>query len=426
MKTKRTLAMLAVLVLLFPASSAPAVENIYAENFRVIADIIHTNYYKPIDFNACTGVKTIRAIHQCTDEDCFIKNIGDAIKRCLDPNSRYIPSLEVKQEADDIRGNFGGVGLELFQDKKIGEIVVVGVIPGTPADGSGIAEGDVLVRVDAQKIHVKTRIGAVVKWIRGDVGTEVKLYVRRNGVVIKTPFVLKRKIVVVEVVSGGHTPDAGIAYVRLARFTSGSSVHLFQKIKEAKDAGKSAVIFDLRNDPGGLLDEAVCVVSLFVPRGTYVVVTEHLRNAAVPIRAGSCKYFSEDTRTNLRSGLTFIVLVNGNSASASEVVAANLKELGVVVVGSRTYKKGTVQQNFGLWNGLLLGNMHLTTAEYRTGPNDTVVDGVGVEPNVEVLAAGEKGDNRDRPIFRSKQKLDFEHDVQLKKALEILQNEIAK
>lgn len=412
------------------SSSVQAAGNIYLENFRAIASVIDMNYYKPIHFQECAGGKTIHAIALCNDEACFAEQITEAFSRCLDKNSRYIPSQKVERERQDIQGAFGGVGLELFQDQKTGEVMIIGIIPGSPADGSGIEEGDVIVQVGEKKIKQDTKVDEVVNWIRGPIGREVALHIRRSGVEGELTFLFERKEVVVQTVLEYETPDSAIGYILLSHFTPGTSAALLEKMESENMQGKKVLVLDLRNDPGGLLQEAVCTVALFAPDKKYTVVTTHYRNVNIPETAGECAWLPRGFFEAPHRVPPMVILVNGHSASASEIVAANLQELGFPVVGDRTYKKGTVQTNFGLWSGVPLGELHLTIAEYRTGKHDRVVDGVGVRPNVVVENPKKNSEKEDteevRPVFRSKRKLDLEHDLQLKKALEILKTKIAQ
>lgn len=421
------LAIFAVFVLLVPASSEPAVENIYKENFFAIANLIDELYYKPIDFQKCAGEKTVNAIVQSKDEAVFAEHLKEAFGRCLDPNSHYVLSWEVERDNQDIQGSFGGVGLELFQDEKTGEIIILGIIPGGPADGSGIQEGDVIVQVDKKKINKETKVNNAVKWIRGPIGTEVMIYIRRTGIAQEFSFSFTRREVVVETVVDYATPDSAIGYVHISQFTPGTSAALLQKMESIEAQEKQEMILDLRNDPGGLLNEAVCAVALFAPNKAYNVVTEYLRNQKSHETAGDCKSLPQGFFEVRRRAMPMVVLVNEQSASAAEIVAANLQELGFIVVGgNHTYKKGTVQMVLPWWYGIPLGGLRLTIAEYRTGERDRVVDGVGVEPNVEVANPEKKDSERGHPIFRSQRKPDFENDFQLKKALEILQKKMVK
>ncbi len=429
MKRKSVLMNLKVFVactFLFSASSVSAVENIYLENFRAISNVINENFYKPINFQECADGKTIHAIALCNNEACFEEHIKDAFKRCLDKNSRYVPSQEVERDKQDLGGSFGGVGLELFQDKKTGEIIVIGIIPDGPADGSGIQEGDVIIWVDGKKIQKGMKINDVITWIRGTVGEEVRIYIRRNGIDKKEPFLFKRQNVVIKTVSEDPLPDSAIVNVRVSEFTPGTAAALLKTMKSAEAQGKKGMILDFRNDPGGLLDEAVCVVALFAADKEYTVATLHYRNAKRYFKTGNCEWLPNEFYEQSRPSLSVVLLVNEMSASASEIVAANLQEFGLVIVGSRTYKKGTVQTSFSRWSGIPLGKVWLTVAEYRTGEHDRVVDGVGVQPDVEVTNPKKENVKQDQPIFRSKRRLDFKNDLQLKKALEILQKEIAK
>ncbi|MBU6414927.1 PDZ domain-containing protein [Patescibacteria group bacterium] len=427
MRAKRILTALFVLLLLIPVSCVSVGKNIYQENFRAIANIIDEKYYKPIDFQKCAGEKTVHAIAQSKNEEVFAKHLKEAMKRCLDPHSQYILSRDVERDNQDLKGSFGGAGLELFQDEKTGEVMILGIIPGGPADGSGIAEGDIIVQVGEHKLVKETKVDDVVKWIRGPSGTEVKIYVCRNGTDLKDPFLFTRSKVVVETVVDYATPSSAIGYVRISQFTEGTSVKLFQKMKNLEAQGKNAMILDLRNDPGGFLSEAVCTVALFAPGKTYNAVTNYLRNQKSHETAGDCKSLPQGFFEVPRRVMPMVVLVNEQSASAAEIVAANLQELGFTVVGGKhTYKKGTVQMVVPWWYGVSLGGLRLTIAEYRIGKHDRVVDGIGVRSDVEVVNPEKKDAERGHPPFRSRRKPDFAGDLQLQKAFEILQKQIMK
>lgn len=427
MRAQRILTTLSTFLLLISASSAPAEKNIYLENFRVIAKVIDANYYKPIDFQKCAGEKTVSAIAQSKDETVFAEHLKEAMKRCLDPHSRYVSSLDMESDRQDTLGSFGGVGLELFQDEKTGEVMILGIIPGGSADGSGIAEGDIIVQVGEHKLVKETKANDVVKWIRGPVGTEVKIYIRRNGIDLKDPFLFTRREVVVETVVDYATTDSAIGNVHISQFTPGTSVALLQKMESMEAQGKKAMVLDLRNNPGGLLEEAVCAVALFALSKEYSVVTAYHRNAEqFRGKTSRCKSLPQGFYETPRRIMPMVVLVNEQSASAAEIVAANLQELGFTIAGSRTYKKGTVQSNGGWWHQIPFGVLWLTIAEYRTGEHDRVVDGVGVQPDVEVANPEKKDSERGNPPFRSQRKPDFAGDLQLQKAFEILQKQIVK
>jgi len=307
-----------------------------------------------------------------------------------DHHSSYLTPYEYKRLAEDIKGSFYGVGFVLRYDKKLKRPVVYNVLKGSPGDKAGVKRSDIIVSVDGRDTR-GVSLDVIVSTIRGRKGTTVVLEIERPGVKKRFNFRIKRgKIDIpdleVEILDGKY------GHIQLLSFSSGISNKVGDRVRELEEKGVKGFILDLRNNPGGLLDEAVGVVSIFVDRG--IVVSYEGK--------GEARQY-EMTRGGAETNLPLVVIVNGGSASSSEIVAGALKDLRrATLVGSKTYGKGSVQKLFGLPNG---GAVKLTVSLYYL-PKGESINGKGVRPDVTV-------EIKDEP--------EEEEKLQLEKAKAILQ-----
>ena len=263
----------------------------------------------------------------------------------LDPFSVYVPPAQQEEFDQLLEGNFKGVGIQLNQ-RDDGKVEVVTPIDGSPAFKAGVQAGDVVLKVNGSSLEGLKLTPDILKKIKGDLGTEVTLTVLHEGAKDPVDLTMKREEVVVPTIKGYSrkadnswdyfvTDDPKIAYVRLTQFTPDSYEKLKGVMKDVLKDGMKGLIFDLRWNPGGRLDEAVKIVDLFVEKG--VIVSTKGRNRPERIEYAS----PAGTLPNF----PMVVLVNEHSASASEVVSGSLLDNHrAVVVGTRTYGKGSVQE----------------------------------------------------------------------------------
>ena len=316
----------------------------------------------------------------------LVNALGDPYSVYMDPKMYSELMLETK-------GSFGGVGIVLgVKDKKL---TVVAPIEGTPAEAAGILSGDQIVRIGELDTKDMTLDEAVGK-IRGPEGSKVTLTIQRNG---KEPqeFPLTRATIVIKSVSGKML-DKEMGYIRVSMFSETTGKDFVRKLEELKDQGMTSLDLDLRNNPGGLIDQCVKVAELLVPKGPIVSVIG---------KDGDRETYQSSSTV---APLPLTVLVNGGSASASEIVAGAIQDRGVgKLVGVKTFGKGSVQRLMPLDKE---SAVKITIAEYHT-PNDRSIHGKGIVPDVIV----EIPKDFDR---ESKQ------DPQLDKAIEVLKETLQK
>ena len=352
----------------------------------------------------------------------------------LDPHSSFMPPDIFKEMQVETQGSFGGLGIEITVKDR--QLTVVAPIEGTPADRAGLHPGDRIVKIDGKLTKDMTLMEAV-KNLRGPRGTSVTLTILREESPGPFELTLVREIIDVKSVKSKDLGD-GIAYIRVSSFQERTGKDLLKAIEQLGQNGMSAMVLDLRNNPGGLLNQAVHVTDLFLDKGQLIVYTE-----------GRIK--NQDLRFSAEHGaqipkVPIVVLVNGGSASASEIVAGALQDWKrAVVLGTKTFGKGSVQTVIPLSDG---SGLRLTTAKYFT-PKGRSIHGTGLLPDIVVevprptLAKapghGEKEAEagKERPEGRQEKKISEEEgdpslqigkregpdpntDVQLKRAMEIL------
>lgn len=291
----------------------------------------------------------------------------------LDPHSSYMSPKEFATFQSDTEGQFGGIGVEV--DFRGGEVTVIAPIEGSPAARAGIRPGDKIVSIEGRSV-VGQNMDELVQRMRGPVGSRVRLSLRREGNDGLMQFSLQRELIDVASVTGRNLVD-GIAYIRIKQFQRGTHDELLDAIAQLRDGNRGVirgVILDLRNNPGGLVSEAVAVADEFLSEGG-IYTTRHRGKIVDRIDA---------SRGGALAGEPLVALVNEYSASASELVAGALQDNHrATLVGAPTFGKGSVQSIIALPGG---GGMRLTTMRYYT-PKGHAIQADGVNPDVQVRAA---------------------------------------
>src|ERR1700751_6345662 len=306
-------------------------------------------------------------------DDTLVESAINGMLTSLDPHSNYLNTKNFNDMKVQTRGEFGGLGIEVSMES--GLVKVVSPIDDTPAARAGLKPGDLITHLDGDPVQGMSLPEAVEK-MRGLINTEINLTIRREG---KEPFDVKLIRATIKIQSvRSHLEGDNIAYIRITTFNEQTDVGLNNAMKNLKQkpGGKLlGVVLDLRNDPGGLLDQAVAVADAFLEKGE-IVSTRGRR--------------SEDAqRYNARpgdiaAGLPVAVLINGGSASASEIVAVALQDHHrAILLGTRSFGKGSVQTIIPLPSH---GAMRLTTARYYT-PSGRSIQAKGIDPDIVVEAA---------------------------------------
>lgn len=305
----------------------------------------------------------------------------------LDPHSAFLTPDMFKEMQVETRGEFGGLGIEITIRK--GKLTVVSPIEGTPAYKAGVKAGDVIIKIDGKSTEGITLMEAVKK-LRGPKGTKVTITIVREGLEKPLDITITRAIIKIKsVVYRMEDPQAKVGYVRIRAFREHTARDLKRAIEDLRAKGMKALILDLRNDPGGLLTQAVKVSDLLLPEGRLIVYTKG-RTKEDQMR------FTSQYRPILPPTFPMVVLVNAGSASASEIVSGALQDWHrAVIMGERSFGKGSVQTIFPLSDGSAL---KLTTAEYYT-PKGRSIQEEGIIPDV-VIPSNLKVVKGKMPVIR--------------------------
>tara|TARA_B110001452_G_C15195396_1_gene414933 strand:- start:305 stop:1441 length:1137 start_codon:yes stop_codon:yes gene_type:complete len=328
------------------------------------------------------------------DQSEMIDSAINGVLQSLDPYSAYMSPELFEEMKTDTRGEFGGLGIEIGMES--GVVKVISPIDDTPAAKAGIKAGDYIVKIGNEQVQGKSLMEAV-KLMRGPIGTAINLTVRRKDVKKPLEFKITRKIIEVKSVSSeilGENKSLG--YIRLKSFNENSDQQFLKIVKlYEKNAKIEGYILDLRNNPGGLLTQAINISDFFLDDGE--IVSTKGRQASE-----TRKFFAR--KGDEIKGKPIIVLINNGSASASEIFAGALKDhKRAIILGENSYGKGSVQSIVPLRNG---GGMRLTISKYYL-PSGNSISEVGVTPDILVE---ETGDNF---------KINSESDNQLNYALKL-------
>ncbi|HEU5394954.1 MAG TPA: S41 family peptidase [Candidatus Methylomirabilis sp.] len=285
----------------------------------------------------------------------------------LDPHSSFMPPEVYREMQVETQGSFGGLGIEITVRDR--QLTVVSPIEGTPADQAGILAGDRIVKINGEPTKDMTLFEAVRK-LRGPRGSRVTITIMREGFTEGRDFAITREIIEVHSVRSFDLGDK-IGYIRMVSFQEKTARDLERALEQFQSSGAQALILDLRNNPGGLLSQAVQVADLFLKKGQLIVYTEgRARNQDL-------RFSAEHTKTLPQ--VPMVLLVNGGSASASEIVAGALQDhKRAVILGTPTFGKGSVQTVIPLNDG---SGLRLTTAKYFT-PRGETIHGKGITPDI--------------------------------------------
>ena len=294
----------------------------------------------------------------------------NGLLQSLDPYSSYMSPEIFNEMQTETSGEFGGLGIEVSMES--GVVKVISPIDDTPASEAGIKAGDYIVKINNTQVQGKT-LSQAVDLMRGPVGSAIELTVRRRGVKKALIFNIVREIIQIQSVKVDLL-DKDIGYIRLTSFNENSSKQINKKINELEKSKKiKSYILDLRNNPGGLLSQAIKITDYFLNNGE-IVSTKSRKSSE------NRKWFAN--KGDLTNGKTLIVLINNGSASASEIVAGALKDhKRAILLGENSYGKGSVQSIIPLKNK---GAIRLTIAKYYL-PSGKSISEVGVSPDIEII-----------------------------------------
>ncbi len=321
-------------------------------------------------FNYSSVDEMYAALKENFDGTLDKEKLLDGIKSGLasasdDPYTEYFNATASEEFQNQLNGSFEGIGAELGKEGT--NIVIISPIAGSPAEKAGIKPKDIIVKINDKTVENIT-IDAAVKQIRGKAGTDVKLQVVRSGTLVDMT-ITRAKITMPSVT---WKEDGTVGILTVTRFADDTSSLAYKAVTEFKDKGVTAVILDLRNDPGGLLDQAVRLSSFWLDPGTTILKEK---------RGGATQRTYTASGTPLLKDMKTVVLINEGSASASEITAGALHDnKAATLMGVKSYGKGSVQQIVELSGGATL---KVTIARWYT-PNDKNIDKQGIEPDKEV------------------------------------------
>ncbi len=330
------------------------------------AELIEDNYYKPIT------------------EDKLIEGMVNSLD---DPYSVFFPPAQTKEFQEEISGQYAGIGVEITENKKAQLPEIVSVFPGTPAEKAGLKPEDLIVSANGKSLKGLS-LEDVSNIVKGKPGTTVKLEINRKGEVFTVD--VMREVIKLPLVETKILENGKIGYLRINMFSKGAGKQVTEALKKLEAKKIKGLILDLRNNPGGLLGECAEVASNFIPSGPLIWTVD---------RSGKERPLNISGH---RFNLPLVVLVDGGTASAAEILTGAIRDYGVgTIVGEKTFGKGVVQQIFPLAKGYTL---KITVEEYLTAKKHKI-NKIGITPDVIVKNTGKE-------------------DLQLKKAIEILNSKI--
>lgn len=341
--------------LLLPLTSMATEQAVYEklDIFAQVLDKIKTSY-----------------VEEVTETEVIESAIGGMLSS-LDPHSAYLSPDDFSELREQTSGEFGGLGIEVTMEK--GLVKVVAPIEDTPAHEAGLKSGDLIIQIDDEDVQGLTLREAVDR-MRGEVGTDIDLKIFREDEQRTFDVIITRDVIEIKPIKS-RLEKNGIGYIRVTTFNDNADATMRQHLADLVEKNEeplTGIVLDLRNNPGGLLTQAVAIADSFLPKGEIVSTRGRLTN--------------QNARYNAREGdilnnKPIVVLINGGSASASEIVAGALQDhKRAIVLGTKSFGKGSVQTIMHLPQG---AGMRLTTALYYT-PAGTSIQAEGIEPDIEV------------------------------------------
>ena len=344
-------------------------------NFLTTSSISKNNLYEKIDLFGEVLENIKKDYVDDVDQSEIMDSAINGVLQSLDPYSAYMSPELFKEMQTDTKGEFGGLGIEIGMEA--GVVKVISPIDDTPAERAGIKAGDYIVKIGSEQVQGKSLMEAV-KLMRGPVGTSIDLTVRRKNVKKPIEFKITRKIIEVQSVNSEIiSKEKNIGYVRLKSFNENSDNQFLKSIKKFEKNNKiKGYVFDLRNNPGGLLTQAINITDFFLNDGE-IVSTKGRKVSETR------KFFAR--KGDEINGKPIVVLINNGSASAAEIFAGALKDhKRAIILGENSYGKGSVQSIIPLRNG---GGMRLTISKYYL-PSGKSISEVGVTPDILVEETG--------------------------------------
>ena len=353
----------------------------------------NSDIYEKIDLFGDVLEKINKEYVDEVDQSKIMDSAINGLLQSLDPYSAYMTPESFEGMQTETSGKFGGLGIEVGMEA--GVIKVISPIDNTPAAAAGLKAGDYIVKINNVQVQGKSLIEAV-DLMRGPVGSSIEITVRRPGVKKAIIFNITREIIQIQSVKS-ELIDNNVGYIRLTSFNENSSDQIKDQVNKLnKDEDLKGYILDLRNNPGGLLSQAIKISDFFLENGE-IVATKSRKISE------NRKWFAK--KGDIINGKTLIVLINYGSASASEIVAGALKDhKRAIIIGENSYGKGSVQSIIPLKNK---GAIRLTIAKYYL-PSGKSISEVGVTPDIEIAESSDDF------------KFNSETDNQLKFALKLL------
>tara|TARA_Y100001970_G_scaffold96850_1_gene121912 strand:+ start:162 stop:1301 length:1140 start_codon:yes stop_codon:yes gene_type:complete len=344
---------------------------IFAFSFFVFENLFaakEVDIYKKIDLFSEVLDKINKEYVEEVNQNEAMDSAINGVLQSLDPYSSYMSPEMLKEMQTETSGKFGGLGIEVGMEA--GVVKVISPLDNSPASRVGVKAGDYIVKINDTQVQGKTLTEAV-ELMRGPVGTDIEITIRRRGVRKALKFVITREIIQVQSVKSKIIDNTG--YIRLTSFNENTGDQIKKIIKNYKKEGKvKSYILDLRNNPGGLLSQAIKISDFFLDNGE-IVSTKSRKESE------NRKWFAK--KGDLINGETLVVLINYGSASASEIVAGALQDhKRAILVGESTYGKGSVQSIIPLQNK---GAIRLTVSKYYL-PSGESISEVGVTPDIEI------------------------------------------
>ncbi|MBQ6776070.1 MAG: S41 family peptidase [Synergistaceae bacterium] len=320
-----------------------------------------------------------------TDEDLLHGAARGMVEAWKDPYTRFVSPTQLKDEEIELEGRYGGLGM--YVGDRDGQILVISPMEDSPAEKAGLKPKDQIVKVD-DEVVIGWTSDKVVQKLRGEPDTKVTVWVRREGEDELLSFEITREIINLKSVRYEMLSD-DIGYLKLTQFKHNTGSEARDGLRDMIRKGMKALVLDLRNNGGGLLDASVKIVSMFVRNGLVVETKGRSERANEKYYVNKSEYLT---------GVPMVVLINGGSASASEIVAGALNDRGrAKLIGEKSFGKGSVQTLFPLTDG---SGLYVTIARYYT-PSGKVIDHVGLSPDIEVKGEPDKDITKDEQLQRA-------------------------